>query len=438
MSLVGLVLLAVVAFLYVQQHGAYLAVLSPILGFLLNDVAFYDGSAIAATIGWASRGVNVFVDNPYIVPMAYSPLWLWMTFVPSNSVANHIIGLGVAIAFLLSLATLPPAKSWFEFWVRFFGTISFGTVLAIERNNFDLLMFLLVLGAIHILARAPRLRSLSYGLIILAGLLKFYPFAALFVAIRERAANLLLVVLAAAIAIAFLLINYWSELQLVRQNFPPHNETLFEFSALDLPFGVVRLLAHSEEVLFGHPLTGFRAAKVLALILTTLAVGAASLVCRLSELERLLLLASAFERLALVACGGIVLFCFLFGQNYLYRGIFLFPCLPGLFSVARGTPALSLRIFLVGSCVAFVIAMWAFSVGNILNDFGIHTASDDLELPNTATGLTLWLAYQAAWWWIATTLFAIALAFALSALRSWRVLCWPSDSRASVAVTSRW
>jgi hypothetical protein len=422
-SLVGLALLAVMAFLYVQYHGVYLTALRPVLGFLLNDVAFSNGSTIFATIAWASRGVNVFVDNPYVEPMAYSPLWLWMTFIPSNSVTDHIIGLGVAIIFLLSLATLPQAKSWFEFWVRFFGTISCGTVLAIERNNIDLLMFLLVLAAIHVLARAPRLRSLSYGIFILAGLLKFYPFAALFVAIRERAANLLLVVLAAAIAIAFLLISDWSELKLVMQNFPSHNATLFEFSALDLPLGAVRLLAHGDKVLFGRLLTGFRAAKILTLILTSFAVGLAYLFCRLFGLERLLCAAPAFERLALATCGAIVLFCFLFGQNFLYRGIFLFPCLPGLFSVARGTPSIALRIFLVGACLAFAFAMWAFPFANILNHFGIPATSANLEPPKTAAGLVLWLAYQAAWWWIATTLFAIALAFAVSALRSlgpWR------------------
>jgi hypothetical protein len=97
--------------------------------------------------------------------------------------------------------------------------------------------------------------------------------------------------------------------------------------------------------------------------------------------------------------GAVSLFCFLTSQNFLYRGIFLLPVLPGLFAAARTEGARRADLLAMAGAVVFVLWITA------LNQFAAPLGLSPL----------LRLAYLAAWWLVAT---GLAVVTAHTALRS--------------------
>src|SRR6185437_1226514 len=88
--------------------------------------------------------------------------------------------------FLVSVFFLPPAKSWSAAAVMIAALLSSAVTMALERANLDLAIFVVAMMAAGLSLRGPAWRSLGYGLITLAGLVKYYPAIMLLLALRER------------------------------------------------------------------------------------------------------------------------------------------------------------------------------------------------------------------------------------------------------------
>ena len=115
----------------------------------------------------------------------YSPLWLRFTFLPGKEWTNPL-GLCLAISFFLALAVLPPPRSGKELLPRLVATLSPVTTFAVERANIDLLMFVIATAAGVLLLGPLRRRVVAYAMIVIAGLLKFYPLVLMVLTLRER------------------------------------------------------------------------------------------------------------------------------------------------------------------------------------------------------------------------------------------------------------
>jgi hypothetical protein len=96
----------------------------------------------------------------------------------------NVTMLSVCVLFLLSLATLTPPHNWRDLIIALFATLSSATFLAAERGNADLILFLMIVAGINLRVLPLAFRLGGYGLIIIAGLVKFYPLVALIVALR--------------------------------------------------------------------------------------------------------------------------------------------------------------------------------------------------------------------------------------------------------------
>jgi len=103
--LLGLALLAIFAALYIVDPKAYYWALNDI-SYLPFKYPFLDWEYIGAGIKCWSEGINVYITNPCDVlnrTHRYSPLWLRAVFIPTYRAWTMPIGIGIILAFLLSL-----------------------------------------------------------------------------------------------------------------------------------------------------------------------------------------------------------------------------------------------------------------------------------------------------------------------------------------------
>ena len=187
--LLGLTLLGVLAALYVVDFKDYHRVLATLFGFNTNPDPFFDWDYIRAGIKCWNEGINVYVTNPCDLmnrPHGYSPLWLRAVFIPTDKAWTMPIGLGIVLAYLLSLFWLIKPANWRELIVLALACISPMAVYCLERGNADAVIFIMLVIAGVLGAGPPANRLLSYSLILLAGLLKFYPLVALSTVLREH------------------------------------------------------------------------------------------------------------------------------------------------------------------------------------------------------------------------------------------------------------
>ena len=227
---IGFVLLGAMAWLYATGSELYGRILA-YWTFMPLPSPFVDTAVIP---GWLrcfrEHGLIVYTDASWAAcglgPIIYSPLWLRLGFVPTDPAWTNWLGLGLVSLFLLSLGLLPASRRPGDRVVVILGTFSCLPVFAMERGNVDLIIFLLAVASGLCLGRALGRRILGYALMLVGGLLKFYPLVLLILLLRERLVALLVLGFA-AVAIstgsALLLLDELRRLTPVPGGAPFHN-----------------------------------------------------------------------------------------------------------------------------------------------------------------------------------------------------------------------
>src|SRR5205814_869559 len=133
---------------------------------------------------------------------------------------------------------LVPSPRWRDQLV--FGLASFSSVsfFAIERANVDIVVYLVSISAAIALASNRGIRFAGYGLLLGAGLMKFYPLAALVLVVRERLwVCLVLIVTAFGVIIGFTR-SYYDELTAALRNISSGLYFADHIGATILPVGI--------------------------------------------------------------------------------------------------------------------------------------------------------------------------------------------------------
>jgi hypothetical protein len=434
---IGLLALAIFTFLYISYPAADLFITKAMIQVPAPGI-FADWDWVPASIRCWSEGVNVYVINPCykiwpdVAVFNYSPLLLRAKFLQSLEGWTGVIGLSIAALFFISLASLPRPRTLRDQVIVVLAMLSCGSFLAVDRGNLDLIMFLAVIAALNLRALSLPFRLAGYALITLAGLLKFYPFVALIVVLRERTAVLSAVAVASSAALMALLLTYHEELVWMVRNLPAPSYYTLQFSAADLPKGLGVAIA-KMLVKTVHEDRG--AARELAEIISrcllpVLMAGAATAALVLSRRYRL---PAALTRLSpretdfLIVGAAVICGCFLACPNVIYRGIFFLLALPGLATISHNLPARRGRGALGGTCAAIVFVLWKPLLDSFLFLAG-WTERLDYQvnvfdgLPGVLPGFLSWLLGELAWWWIVTVLLAILGAFVVGT-ELWSILC---------------
>jgi hypothetical protein len=404
---------------------------------------FADWEWIPSAIECWTKGVDVYLDNTcshfFInATFNYSPLWLRITFLRFADDWTNIFGLAFAALFFLSLALLPPPRTRLDFSISLLATISSATALAVERANTDLIMFLMIIASVWACGLWLPFRLAGYGLITLAGLLKFYPFVALIIAIRERPAVFAAVALTAATALCALVFSYHDEMLRMARNLPAASYFTLQFSVNNLPGGLGIAASNVAAKLLRPDATSIKAIgslvyKISLLLLIAQALATAVWFGHRCRLHYAVGQLTTREADFLLVGAALICGCFFAGQSVIYKGIFLLLPVPGLLALSHHSPWKLARLAFRSTCVAIVFVLWFPFIEACVRivDLGKRPAYLSNEAPDNPVGYVLWLCDELAWWWIIIVLIAVLGALVLNSE------LWAALSRA-LPLPARW
>ena len=359
---VGLSGMAVFAFLYLWRPAWYFAALTA-MGFKPWHYPFLDGEYWMASVECTGKGIDIYLGNPCDVlnrANPYSPLWGWAAFLPTDKAWTAPLGTGLDAVFFLSLAVLPPARRLVELPAIVLTTFSYAVCYAAERANADILLYLMALGAGLLLLRRDQARFFAYPVIVLAGLLKFYPLALLVLALRERRRAFLAIAVATGLATGAALLAVLPQLREMAANIP-RNFLRDAFGGDILP-SIMACAAgeHADDCasLPDHPGQAALANYFVTwIICLTGAALLARAVLRLDGFARELAALGEAETLFLAIGGIVVAGCFFAGRNVDYRQVFFLMTVPGFLALTRAA-ARPVRRLAAATLVLIVFLMW--------------------------------------------------------------------------------
>lgn len=379
----GLAVFAAMAFLWASGHHDPFFTIVLQWGVWPGTYPFSDLEATLSGIECYRRGIDTYVTNPCDTwgrVFDYPPAWLWLSVLPVTLQWLVPAGLVLCLAFIASLVLLPPARTVQGARLIGAGVLSTVTLFAVERANNDLVVFVLVaIGAALLARRRPSLWG--YGAIYLAGMLKFFPLAAMALALRERPARLLALAAAALAATALFIATHHEVLVSALGTIPFGSPFRVVFGAANLGGGLIMLGAPDR---LGHAVT---LAAILAALAGGVALGlrpaAAAAVAPLTAAERVFGLAGAF----------MVMGPFFTAQNIDYRAVHMLLMLPTLVALRdTGAPRSYASL-----CWVALAVLW-------MDFFRLKI----LTLAYTFTGMTQhlieaipgFLVREALWWWL--------------------------------------
>ncbi len=209
LPLLGLAGLTVFVALHTWAPDTYTKVLTAIMIRPVTSQPFIDLEYLFTTATCWQQGFDVYVVDPCDSlgrPESYSPLWLRAPMVFADRPWSVWYGVALAGVFFLSLAALPTGRRWRDVAILGAAVFSGATIYGVERGNIDLLIFMMALAGGLCAARSAGLRLAGYGMLLAAGLLKFYPIVGLVMALRERIVRFLIIGgVATAVVLAFVL-----------------------------------------------------------------------------------------------------------------------------------------------------------------------------------------------------------------------------------------
>lgn len=440
----GLLALALLGALYLLVPDWYFKLLSP---FFFFDhpfrYPFHDLGGVLASIECWQRGVDVYSSNPCDAEnrsWPYSPLVLRLAFVPTDMGWLWLQGCVLALLFLLSLRWLPPARRRGDLLWILAATFSSATVFALERANLDVLIFVLVAAAGALGLRRPfAWRAAGYLLVLVAGLIKYYPFVLFLLALRERLSRCLQLWGLAALSLVLFAWAYHPEITRalalignMDQGWGPFSD---RFGARQLAAGIWTLLERAAAVGPGElwSAAALRGPHVQGPAWATLGLLGLAVALLLHLLPRLELKVrwrtlSASEADFLVLGAALMAGCFLAGYSNAYRAIFLLPMLPGLLALARPHAGMAAHRLLRWAPALLLYSLWAMATQHVIQYAGKCFGWGDFGSWFLAAD---WLLHELAWWGLLLLCLALLQRFLLDS-RFWRsLLAWVSQRRAA-------
>ena len=325
------------------------------------------------------------------------------------------IGFGFILSFLLSLFWLVKPANWQELLVFALTCMSPMVFYALERGNVDVIMFIMLVGAGVLSGGSLANRIVSYTLMLLAGLLKFYPLIVLGTALRERPRIFFMITAAVGLIIVGFFYRFRAELAAASRNIPRVG-----WGSVNLPFEGPR---YALRLFPGIEHFAWFTALPYAL-LGVLLIATAIQMIRLARNGNLV---SAFAKMPkqdamfLVIGAGLIVGCFFAGRNIAYRGIHLIFVVAGLVAMRRAADNPATRAMLTRTVMIVVLLIWEAFIRQALPG---EVQGRGLALFASAL---FRLIRELFWWRLVAILLAMLVIFGVksevfAAFRQWRGL----------------
>ncbi len=350
---------------------------------------FLDADGFVSAARCLREGVDVIADNPCDPlrrPFNYSPLWLVMAILPVTPGWLLPVGLVMAVACIAALVLLPAGRTPAATAVITLGAISPPMIFVIERANTDIAVFVLAVVAAAMASWSPAWRLASYGVALLAGLLKYYPITMMAMATRERPVRFLIVFVASVAVVGAFWLTVGDDILRTWQLIPDGGWTNNMMGSRTLPGG----LANEYHWPAGR-------AETLHLTLIIVAVVAGVALAWLPAIPTALDRLTEAERLALLAGALLIITCFFGARNVGYRLIFLLLTLPALTALWR------LRAHWLFSVTTFTVLLLLWSQA-------WRAIWMRRLIPGRPAFITIWIIREAFWWWTIAVLIGIVVA----------------------------
>jgi hypothetical protein len=364
---------------------------------------FLDAHGVLSTAECHRYGIDVLVENPCDVlgrTLDYSPFWLLTAKLGLATSWTRFAGLGLDLLFLFWLFFLPTPRGWPEAIVLILALFSSMVALALERANLDLAIFVIAIVGVHWAMRNTIWRVLSYALIMLGALVKYYPGVLLVLAIRERLSLLAALALATIGVTTYFVISEGNDLFRALSQIEVGPWLTFSFGAQNLSRGIGAMAGHFH---FDPRFAAVSAELALAVAAVLGAVTIASL----EDLQESLDLLPEQTRVFLLAGCALIVACFFAAQNAPYRGIYFLFILPGITTLWRAplSRAARHRFMLTGICILFL--MWSQVLERVqMEILGGLDAPKNIAI---VTHIGFWLLREIVWWWLISILLALLL-----------------------------
>lgn len=367
---------------------------------------FVDMKIVLTAIDCSRYAIDIYSPNTCMYGgwYSYSPILLGATKLPLGPDYHSWVGLFFGVAFLAALSVLPPSMSWKEFWIRTLATLSTVTVFALERTEFDVPIFLIVVTGVVLSLRPTGVRFLGYAIFVFAALLKYYPLVLMLLVARERFRTAVWIALATIAAVcSFILATTYETLQIVGLA-PVGSPFADYFGARNLPLGITLIevgrLPLTDDAKFRMPLSALGQIALGILLVYTAWTAARSFRADSRQAAELPPAHLAF----LVAGGALMVGCFFAVQNAGPRAIFLLMALPGLFAMASAAEGRSARRPMALICGVLFLLWEGFF-------YGIEEALSHHVPPMVPLHFLYWIAREMVWWWVMARLAGLVIAF---------------------------
>jgi hypothetical protein len=294
------------------------------------------------TSGWecTRRGIDVLAENPcdpFHREMNYPRIWTELAPLGLGQGSTIALSLAAWVAFYLAVFLSVGRLTLGEGIVYAAVLLSPSVMLGVGSANNDLLIFALVAAAVSALhARRSVVRAASYGLFLLAAVLKLYPVFAFTVLLRQAPRRAALALTFSLIVFALYVAATLDDLRLIDKGTP--RPTRIAYGASVLAKGVENRFAHlpGGGVLAESPTRALLYAGSL-LLASGLAVWLAGRLRPMPEAARADRTFDAFLAGASIYVGTFAVP----GTNWDYRLVFLLLTIPQLFRWIEGVGPLA-------------------------------------------------------------------------------------------------
>ncbi len=378
------------------------------LGIVPFKFPFVDAHGILSPAQCYREGIGIYPSNPCDVlfrPPPTSPLWLDLIPAFMTTADTPALGAAFNLSFLAGLFLVVRPSSWRDLILMVVACTSTSVTFAVERGNADLLMFALAAVAAVLYGHGRTARLGAYAVGFAGGLLKFYPFVLLVLALRETPKRFLLVAVTASLGLLAFAGYYYSGILDALRAVPSGVYFNDRFGAQNLPFGLAELLGDGPG--------GYGDALAYA-VMAVLAVACSAIVivlARAFQAERTPLDWGRLEARSLLVGSLLIVGCFFAGQNIGYRGIHLILVLPGLVALRRSTAERRLRGVLLLTISAVPLLMWEEGIRNGF-ELGLRSIGLEDTIPGTPS-IIFWAIRELMWWWVVSVLATTIALFAV-------------------------
>ncbi|MCP4326903.1 MAG: hypothetical protein GY791_00490 [Alphaproteobacteria bacterium] len=324
---VGYILLAILASGLGVYHEYFRA-----LGIESHPIIFVDMS-LFSDVECIRLGNDILFDHP-CDPLGrlfnQSPLWLALSVLPVTGALNLYAGAVLGLTFLGVMCWMLRPRNPGQTVFCAAALLSSSVMFAVERANRDLIVILLVVAATALLGHGRWRRIIGYAILILAGLLKFYPFAALVVTVEEKWRGFLVVMVSSIVALAVFVFVSFDDLAIVLGNIPqPMSRDAFAGNEI-----VNWIVSMSDHYLRAAWRADAPALQGVRWGMVALSATASLVIWHRFDAAGIRLTGSAADRRLFLAGAAMIAFCFLVSQNISYRCALLLLVIPLLLTTA--------------------------------------------------------------------------------------------------------